>query len=106
MFPTKFEVVSVAASATHQVTLQAWAPLRSTIEKFVPVSAPVPRVPTAKLQRPFDGPSRVSVPVRAAAAGKQYAPGANVTPSRVPLSTVQTSPVSGVRAAYCARKAL
>ena len=70
MDPLKFESVMVAASAIHQVTLHADAPLSAT-EKFVPVSAPVPLVPTLKSQVPVEEPRSVNVPVRVAAASKQ-----------------------------------
>ena len=76
--PARFESVIVAASAVHQVTLQACAPPAITTEKLVPVRAPVGSAggvasadPILKVQIPFDGPSSVNTPVNAAAAGKQ-----------------------------------
>src|SRR3954462_10781348 len=106
MVPAKFDVVIVAACETHQTTLHGWLPPAITTERFVPVSAPVPSVPILKLQMPLDGSFSVSVPVRAAAAGKQYEPGASVTPASVPERTVQASAGSGASAAYVSRKPL
>src|SRR6185503_9674526 len=95
----------VTACATHHVTLHACPPSITT-EKLVPVSAPVPLVPILKSQVAFAGPLRVNTPVSVAAASKQYEPGDSVTPERVPVNTVQTSPGFGASAAYVSRKAL
>jgi hypothetical protein len=104
--PTNREFVIVAAWATHHVTLHGCAPPAMTTEKWVPVRAPVPRVPILKIQVPFEGPLSVNTPVNVAAAGKQYEPGESVLPSRVPVKVVQTSPALGASAAYAPRKAL
>src|SRR5688572_5806596 len=69
--PLKSEVVMVAASATHQYTLHASAPLAMTTWKFVPVRAPVPLVPILKIQVSVEDPSSVNLPVSAASASKQ-----------------------------------
>ena len=74
MVPWKFELVSVAAWATHQYTFGHAVPAASpamTTEKLVPVRAPVPPVPILKIQTPSAGPSSVNVPVNVAAAVKQ-----------------------------------
>src|SRR5690242_11094829 len=73
--PWKADVVIVTAASTHQYTLQACAPFRST-ENPVPVRAPGASVPILKIQRSFELPTSVSVvSVNVAAAGKQYTPG-------------------------------
>ena len=63
--PRKLDVVSVAASLTHHVTLQSSPPLIITTLKFVPVSAPS----TRNVQAAFGSPpaSSVNVPVFAVA---------------------------------------
>src|ERR1035437_8140268 len=70
-FPLKSEPVIVAASATHHVTLQPVPPPAITTWKPVPVSAPVPLVPTLMFQIPSEGPLSVRTPVTTAAASKQ-----------------------------------
>jgi hypothetical protein len=69
--PIKFDVVIVAASATHHVTLHGSAPPDMTTLKSVPVRAPVPLVPILKSHDASAGPFSVSVPVSVAAAAKQ-----------------------------------
>jgi hypothetical protein len=93
IFPWNTEVVSVAASATCQNTLHAFPPLAMTTVMLVPVSAPVPPVPTLKIQGPF--PVRVNTLfVKVTAAGKQVTPEATEsgTPVKAAVLMVLSHP--------------
>ncbi|MBK6613724.1 MAG: hypothetical protein IPG27_06395 [Ottowia sp.] len=61
--PWKADVVIVTASATHQYTLHGSPPLVMTTERLVPVKAPVPPVPTLKIQVASGSPCPSSVKV-------------------------------------------
>src|SRR5579864_1770164 len=81
--PWNADVLSVTAWRTHQVALHGLPP---TTVKLVEVRAPVPPVPISNNHGPL--PVSVSVPVRAAAAGKQYLPDGKDRPASVPARTV------------------
>jgi hypothetical protein len=61
MVPWKFESVIVAAWAVRQYTLHGSPAPAMTTWKVLPVSEPVPPVPTLKTQIPVEGPSSVNV---------------------------------------------